>query len=492
MSSTKVIVGREEEQASLAQFFNSPRAEFLAVYGRHRVGKTYLIREYFHKKKSCTLFYVTGIFRAPMKRQLKEFTKEIGHVFFHGMELKEKTNWFDTFELLSEAINKQIAKNQKIVLFFDEFPWMATPRSKLLEALEYYWNRYWSLDKRIKLIICGSAASWIIKNIINNKGGLHNRLTHTINLRPLTLCETKEYLKHINFKLNERHVTQIYMTTGGIPYYLSQIHSGNSATQIIEGLGFSKNNFLLREFDNLYASLFTEAESYIELVRTIARKKYGIGQDELIQLIPGASKGGTLVDRLRDLESAGFIMSFKPFHHQKKGIRYRVIDEYSLFYFDWIEPIKEALLAGSLQKGYWENIHKTPTWHNWAGYAFEAICFKHLPQIAKALSLPASAIPFTWHYKPSKTSKEDGAQIDLLFDRNDDAITLCEIKYTELPFVIDKNYAAQLKRKIDVFQKITRTHKQLILVMICANGLKPSMYSEEIVQQVVTLEDLFQ
>lgn len=491
MSAAKKIVGRSKEQKTLEKFFDSNQAEFLAIYGRRRVGKTYLMRNFF-TDKDCFFFQTTGIFGESIETQIKAFTKEIGRTFHKGAELKEKDNWFDTFELLLETLNKQVGGKEKIVLFMDEFPWMATHRSKLLRALEYYWNRHWSHDDRIKLIICGSAASWIMKNIINNKGGLHNRLSKVIHLEPLNLNDTRDFLLNRGIKLNHKHITEIYMVTGGIPYYLSHIDAASSSSKIIEEIAFTKGSFFLKEFENLYASLFEDAAGYIELVRIIAGKRYGVGQEELFEKIGISSKGGTVIKKLKELENAGFIISFIPYQRRKKGIYYKVIDEYTLFYFDWLEPIKETLLVRGLQKGYWQQTQKTPAWHSWAGYAFEAICYKHLAQIGKALSLSPASIPHAWRHTPKKGVNEQGAQIDLLFDRNDHAITICEIKYTEQPFVIDKSYAQKLNQKIEIFKKITKQDKQIFLAFISATGLKKTMYSEEMITHpVVTLNDLF-
>ena len=491
MQKRAIIIGRLHEQGVLDKALKSTKAEFLAVYGRRRVGKTYLIRS-FYKSKPCLLFNSNGIKKAPMKRQLVEFTKEISRVFYSGAALQDVSSWFDAFEQLLKAMEQKEFQSKKIVLFFDEFPWMATPRSKLLEALDFYWNRHFSINSKIKLIICGSSASWIIKNIINNKEGLHNRLTDTLQLEPLNLCETKAFLKYNGVKLNNNHITEIYMATGGIPYYLSHVNAGLSSAQVIQELAFTKNSFFLKEFDNLYSSLFDNAEVYITLVRAIAAKKSGISQEELFQIISAnISKGGTIVDKLKDLENAGFIISFTPYNHQKKGIFYRVIDEYTLFYFSWIEPIKTTLQLKGLRTGYWQKIQQSPVWHNWAGYAFEAICYKHLNQISEALKLSPASIPSSWRNNPKKNSEEEGAQIDLLFERDDNAITVCEIKYTEKPFSIDKTYAAILNRKISVFKRVTRINKHCFLAIISANGLKNTMYSTEMIDSVTTLDDLF-
>jgi uncharacterized protein len=490
VSKKEKVIGRKLEQSVLELVYSSKKPEFLAIYGRRRVGKTFLIRSFF-KKKTCLFFNSTGIHKQPMALQIQQFTKEIGRVFYQGTELKEKKNWFETFELLLEAIQKQTPHEKKIVLFFDEFPWMATHKSHLLQALEFYWNRHLSQDHRIKLIICGSSASWIIRNIVNNKGGLHNRLTRTIHLEPLSLKETKDFLNYLNIKLNLKHISQIYMVTGGVPYYLSYINKAGSSAQIIENMVFVKDSFFIKEFENLYSSLFDDAETYIELIRIIAHARYGLSQEEIFQASEGTTKGGSAVDKLRDLENAGFILSFKPYQHQKKGIYYRVIDEYTLFYFKWIEPIKQTLLTKGIRVGYWQSVQNSPSWHAWAGYSFESVCYKHLSQISESLALSPASIPSAWRYSPTKGSREQGAQIDLLFDRNDDAITICEIKYSAQPFGIDKSYAEKLKQKIEVFRKITRTNKQIFLAMITSNGLKNSIYSEELVTGQVTLDDLF-
>lgn len=483
------IMGREIEKQILTDFLASNRAEFLAIYGRRRIGKTYLVREFF-KNKKVIFFNKTGSKDGGLKEQIGHFTKEIGRVFYSGAGLKQGKNWDETFELLTKAIDT-LPKNKKVILFMDEFPWMATRKSSLLQNLDYYWNQYWSNDKRIKLIICGSSASWIVDKIINNKGGLHNRITSQLLLEPLTLQDTKYFLNGLGVKLNNRQILQIFMLTGGVPYYLNNIKKGLSATQIIEQLAFRKKSLLINEFENLFSSLFNKHDVCIDMIRLISQYQYGIGQKELFKKIGKNIDGKLGLLKLKELEEAGFIKSFKPHFHQKRGIYYKLIDEYTLFYLKWIEPVKNTLLKESLTKGYWEKQHASAKWYNWSGLVFEAICYKHIAQINKALELSPSAIPNTWRYVPKKGMQENGAQIDLLFDRDDDAITLCEIKYTDTPFAIDKQYAKQLQQKIDVFKKITGTKKEIFLVMISASGLKKTMYSEEMISGVVELDDLF-
>lgn len=485
------LIGRTAEQATLQEFYDSPKPEFLVVYGRRRIGKTYLIKQFF-AKKSCYLFATTGIQKGNMADQMDRFVIAIGQIFYQGTALKEQANWFKAFDLLMSAINQLVPKNKKIVIFLDELPWMVTHRSKLLTVIEYFWNQYWSSDPRIKLIICGSSASWIIRKIINNKGGLHNRITTKIQLAPFSLQESKIFLASNGVKLNNKQVTQLYMVTGGIPYYLAPARKGQSATQIIEQLAFSHNSVLFTEFDNLFASLFDNAESYIDLLRMIAACRYGIGQEEIIKRSKDISRGGSATNKLAELEDAGFIISFIPHFNKKRGIYYRILDEYTTFYLKWIEPVRRTLQKNSLASGYWEDMQNSPSWRSWSGFAFESICYKHLPQIRRALAINPGAVVNAWRYIPKTKIAEDGAQIDLLFDRRDDTITLCEIKYSDKPFAIDKQYAKNLLNKKAIFMRRTGTKKQIFISMIVANGLKNNYYADDLINGVVTLDDLFQ
>lgn len=482
------IIERTNETQILTDFLSSNRPEFLAVYGRRRVGKTYLIKNFF-SSKTCTFLSMTGIKDGSFLEQRSECCKQISQAFYAGINVAIPKTWLGVFELLNKAIIN-VPTNKKIVVFFDEFPWMATPRSRLLQALEYYWNQYWSNNKRVKLIICGSLASWIIKNIIKNTGGLYNRVTYRLELQPLNLKEVKTFLTKKGISLKNDQILSLYRAIGGIPLYLDQVKKGLSAAQLIDSLCFSKNGLLVDEFNELFKSLFLSTNTYIELTREIAKHPYGISKIDLAKNL-NLSHGGGLNERLQELEDAGFIMSFLPYQHQEKGTFFRIIDEYTLFYFRWIEPNLRAINRAFFKQGYWLSQTKTSAYQAWRGYSFESICYKHTFAIIKALEINVSSHPYSWRYIPAKGSLEQGAQIDLLFDRNDESITLCEIKYTDEPFVIDKAYAEQIKRKMAVFQNVTRTKKQLFFAMIVSSGLKKTIYSEELISHTVTLDDLF-
>lgn len=481
------IVGRLKELGILRELLKTSKAELLAIYGRRRVGKTFLVRNFF-ENEPCKFFYCSGLKEGKIADQLDEFSKQIGKTFYNGASIAIREKWLDVFEDLNKAL-EQIPKGKKVVLFFDELPWMATPRSKLLQALDYYWNRYWSHNQRLKLIICGSSASWIINNIINNKGGLYNRVTRTISLEPFSLKEVNLFLSNQGLRLSQNQVLEIYMILGGIPYYLNLLRKSLSIAQNIDELCFQKNGALVREFERLFSSLFDNSETYISLIRVIAKYTYGVGQAQLIKESRAPDGGGTK-RKLKELENAGFIDEFIPLGHQGKGVYYRVIDEFTLFYLKWMEPNLRTILKQSQSGDYWLAKIKSPHWRSWAGLAFESICYKHLAQIQKALNIPAGADVGVWRYAPRKQDYK-GAQIDLLIDRTDKAVTICEIRFNEQPFSIDKDYAYNLINKIETYKKLTKTTKQLFLAMIVASGLKPSMYSEEIVHNVVTLEDFF-
>lgn len=483
------IIGRIQEKRVLQRIFDSRHSEFLAIYGRRRVGKTYLIKQFF-SNKSCYYFQITGVKNGSMKEQLHEFIRTVEKTFYQkGTTLKEPSTWMQAFEILTGAI-EEYSNKQKVILFFDELPWLATKRSRFLQALDYYWNTKWSDNPHIRLIVCGSAASWIIKNIVNNRGGLHNRITAKIRLDPFSLNESKDFLKYCEINLSEKQVLTLYMVMGGIPHYLKQTERGLSATQNIDKLCFTKDGILFDEYKNLIPSLFNEAEVYDSLIRLIGKHRYGIERSDLLKKSKLQS-GGRFNLRLMELEEAGFIISFKPHGHVRRGHYYRIIDEYTLFYLNWIEPIRQSIRKQKKSRGYWEAYSKLPSWTSWSGYAFESVCYKHTDNIRVALKIPVTAEEGTWRYVPRKNSAEQGAQIDLLFDRRDGVITICEIKYSDYPFEIDKAYATMLRTKLDVYREQTHTDKQLFLSMVASSGIKKTIYSRELVSSESSLADLF-
>jgi uncharacterized protein len=459
------------------------------------VGKTYLIRNFFQPKGFYLEF--TGIKDGAKREHLARFTETLVKKFYpvqfsknYKILFKSPTTWYAAFELLSSELEK-LPKNKKFTLFFDELPWMATKKSGLIQALDYFWNTRWSQWRQLKLIVCGSAASWMLDHLINAKGGLHNRLTQTLKLKPFDLLQTKKFLTSRNIHLNSTHILDLYMMMGGIPHYLEQIKKSKSVIQNIDSICFQQDGILYQEFFRLYPALFDNPELSIRIMRVIARRHDGISKEKLVQEMRKTS-GGRFDKRLEELEVSSFIQGFVPYGHKKRDQFYRVIDEYTLFYLKWIAEFAEQRVLTFKNKSYWGNISNTPTWYNWAGYAFENVCLKHIDNIIEALGL--SHIPCkigSWRHIPKKKSADPGTQIDLLFDRADNNITLCEIKYSHKPFIIDKTYAQNLKNKIETFERYFPTHKQINLALITPVGLKRNIWSEELISQDINLGDLF-
>lgn len=487
----KNIIGRKEDLETLKDLRNAKTANFVAVYGRRRIGKTFLIREYFCDKG--IFLEVTGVKKLAASKQLANFSRALSKAFLNNLQLQSPVSWHDAFELLTQQI-KAVRRDKKVIIFLDELPWLASKKSDLLPALDYYWNREWSRIPNLILIVCGSAASWMLDHIVNAKGGLHKRVTKHIALGPFNLRETEEFLKKSQkINLKRKQIIDLYMATGGIPFYLKEAKKGYSASQIIDSLCFQKNGILLNEFENIFRALFDKADVNIDIIRAIAKSGNLISREELIKELKIQSGSG-LNRRLKELEASHFIQCFVPLGKKVRDRFYRITDEYSLFYLKWLDPL---LRSGTFkgQNGYWQKINNTPAKSTWAGYAFESICFKHIEHIRRALEIQGHYQSGSWKYASRKRG-DKGAQIDLLFDRDDGTITLCEIKYCDKHFTIEKAYAQALDKKKEVFSmnypsSRQPTGKQIFLAMLTPLGVKKNMYSEDLVHNEVTLDDLF-
>jgi uncharacterized protein len=381
-------------------------------------------------------------------------------------------------------ISYAAGKKSRTIVFFDEFPWINTPRSGFLQAFENFWNSWASKESNLVVVICGSAASWMIKKVINNRGGLHNRVTRRIRLLPFTVSETAEFLKYKKVKLDQYQVLQLYMAMGGVPQYLKELEPGESAAQVIDRLCFTKDGLLVDEFRNLYYSLFESAENHIDIVRALAKRGKGLNRNQIIEACK-LSSGGYTTQLLDELTESGFITPYIPFGKTSKDALYKLTDEYSLFYLKFIEGSKAT------GEGTWLKFQSGSGWKAWSGNAFESICMKHIPQIKKALGIDGVyAEVSVWRHQP-KNEAEKGAQIDLLIDRNDHCINVCEIKFSVNDFEITKAYARELDSKLKVFQQKTKTRKTLFLTMITTCGVSNTSGYPGLVQKEVTAQALF-
>jgi uncharacterized protein len=475
MPQNNKISGRTKELQLMQRLVDSKKAEFLAVYGRRRVGKTFLIREFFNNQFT---FYATGLANANTATQLNSFT-----IFFNqsfNTSHPAFPNWVEAFQQLVIALKKQKGKR---IIFLDELPWFDTKKSDFITGLELFWNSWASAQPDVKLVVCGSAASWIINTLINNKGGLHNRLTARIKLAPFTLQETEAFLQAKNIVLSRYQIIQLYMAIGGIPYYLDAVQPGLSTAQNIQQLCFEKEGLLHSEFPFIFSSLFTNGKKHDYIIRHL----YQLGGSATREAIVAATKlstGGDVSLKLKELEESGFISSYIPFGKNAAKKIYAISDFYTLFYLKFIEPHTKGTTHN------WLNRIDDPAVTAWSGFAFEQVCFMHIDQIKNALKIGGiSSSASVWQHKA--TAKSKGGQIDLLIDRKDRVINLCEIKFSINEFTITKSYDKSLRDKVSAFKENTQTKKALFLTMITTYGLVPNEYSRSLVQNEITMDDLF-
>lgn len=466
------LIGREKEIKALKRYANSRKSEFIAIYGRRRVGKTYLVREVF---KGQFAFQTTGLDNVGMKDQLSQFHAGLVKYSNKTVEFKPAKNWFQAFNQLIELLEQQ-SKTEKKVIFLDELPWLDSPRSKFLSGLEYFWNSWASARRDILLIVCGSAASWMIKNLLNNKGGLHNRITGRIRLEPFNLAETKAFLQYNETTFDSYSTVLLYMVFGGIPFYLDMIQEGRSADQNINALCFERNAPLRDEFKNLYASLFNRSERHVSVIKALAEKRKGLTRIE-IATNSGISNGGGLTRILEELEESSFIRKYQSLGNKQKNPLYQLIDLYSLFFLNFIQDSSKD------DEYFWINSIDSSSYRNWSGYAFEMVCLHHVQQIKTALGISGVQTKVaSWHNKQ--------AQIDLVIDRKDQVINLCEMKFSIHPYTIDKKYADNLRNKIGQFKSSTNTPKSIFLTLVTTHGLVKNKHSY-LVQNDISMEDLF-
>ena len=468
------IAGRIQEQEIMHQLLRSDRSEFLALYGRRRIGKTFLVRNVYEYDLA---FQMTGMPDVPVRQQLANFASALRSADPDSLGENMPADWFNAFELLRRFLEKN--ERDKKVVFFDELPWIDTPHSNFLSALEHFWNAWASARTDIILVVCGSAASWMINKLINNKGGLHNRVTKRIRLQPFTLQETETFFQHKNIELDRYQIIQLYMAMGGIPFYLNEIQPGRSAFQEIDRLCFSPGGILVNEYPNLYRSLFNTAERHMAIVETLAENSRGMTRATIISS-GGLSNGGNTTKALLELEESGFITRVHPFEKKIKDAVYRLSDQYSLFYLKFMKDKK------SFGQGAWLSRIDSPAWRAWSGLAFENICFMHIENIKKALGIGGVYTEISaW------SNAEKGVQIDLLIDRRDHVISICEIKFSKDPYVITKSYRQELEKKVSAFRTTARTRKTIFFTMLTPFGMEENKYSIGFVQNSVTMEELF-
>lgn len=471
-----MFIGRKKELQLLHEIQNDDSSHFLAIYGRRRVGKTFLIREAFDYRFA---FQHAGLSDGGMKGQIFAFVSSLKDA---GYEVKKQPkNWLEAFEYLKDLIRKSSEK--KKIIFIDELSWMDTPKCDLMVALENFWNGFASARKDIVLIVCASATSWMLSKVVHNKGGLYNRLTEQIHLRTFCLGECEEYVKNSGLAFNRNQILQYYMIFGGVPYYWGFLKKGLSLSQNIDRILFEKDAPLRDEFKYLYASVFKKPENYVKIIEALGTKKVGMTREEIINAAK-ISNSGDLTTKLEELESCGFIRKYYAFGMKKKNAIYQLMDCFTLFYFKFLK-------SQPTDEHFWTNQINTPLVNTWMGLAFERVCMEHIEQIKVKLGISGVLTEVnSWYCKADLDNGVFGSQIDMLIVRKDQVINLCEMKYSQSEYTITEKVDRNIRNKISDLITISGTKYAIYPTIITTYGLVENSYSQE-VQSVVTMDDLF-
>lgn len=474
MKRNEIIIGRDREKEMLKNCMESGRPEFIAVYGRRRIGKTFLIKQYFKNKFD---FYMTGVVGSTMPEMLEYFNVQLQQ--YSGREWPLATTWIKAFRQLQEYLSS--LRKRQIVVFIDELPWLDTPRSKFFRALDLFWNGWGDSQTNLKFIVCGSATTWMTNKLLGDKGGLHNRVTRQIYLTPFNLYETEKILQSNGISWSRHQIAECYMVVGGTPYYLSKMDKAQSLAQNIDRLFFHNAGELRNEYDFLFRSLFKDSTIYRRVVEVLASKSMGMTREDIASSLD-VSAGGTLTEVMENLIKCDFVREYNAFGNKRKGKLYQLTDLFTLFY---IKQVKDA----KTQDGdYWRTRIDSPSHRAWAGYAFEQVCLHHIPQIKMALGISGVATQVS-----SWRGVEDGkmtGQIDLIIDRRDETINLCEMKYSLREYDITPVYLNKLIERMEDFRESTNTKKALHLTFVTINGVKHNT-QWGMIQNEVTADQLF-
>lgn len=469
-------IGRKRETEQLELAMSSKRSELVVLFGRRRIGKTFLVRSYFN---DTFTFRFVGAHNKPRKVQLANFRDSLQRMT--GKEIGELKDWKEAFNQLALALEQSDDKRK--VIFFDELPWADVQGGGLTNELEYFWANWVETRDDIVMIVCGSASTWMKEKLLKNRGSLHNRVTRKIYLRPFYLSECKEYLNEHNIGWDDFQIMQFYMVFGGVPYYLSLLRSNLSLVENIDALLFATDGLLHDEFQELYHALFSNAESYITIVSKLAESLQGFTRSE-IEKATGIS-GGTLTRILQNLELCDFITSYNQFGNSTKMCIYKMADFFTMFHFRFMKDNR------SRDEHYWQHHFMDRSVQSWQGLAFEQLCMRHINQINHGLGISGIATETSsWRYVAPPDSGRKGAQIDLVIKRVDRVIHLCEMKFTDQPYTITAEYEARMKERQQLFREVTGVRQSVVLTMVTPMGITPGKHTGNI-HSSISANELF-
>lgn len=476
------MVGRKHELEELNRLYDSGKAELVAIYGRRRIGKTYLVDMAFQNRIT---FRHAGL--SPVEEKGGLMKEQLQHFYFslqlHGMEKSHRPeSWLEAFFMLEKLLQEK-DNGERQVIFLDELPWLDTPRSGFITAFEGFWNGWACHRPNVMVVVCGSANSWILDRLINNHGGLYDRVTYEIKLSPFTLRECREYLESRSVILSDYDITQSYMILGGVPFYLGYFERGQSLAQTVDRLFFRKNAKLKNEYDRLFESGFSNPDDMKTLVSFLARRNAGYTRKEIIEGL-GITDSGHLSKNLKALIASDFIVEYVPFGMGKKDIHYAVSDPFCRFCLKFVNE------RDSLDEAFWQQNATSPAISSWRGFAFENVCFNHIDRIKQALGISGVITRQSAWSKRAEEKDDTGAQIDMIIDRRDNVVNMCEMKFTSSDFTVDKSYHSTLVNRQNLLSTIIPRKSVIHSTLITTYGLTYNEYSGDFVN-VLTLKDLF-
>ncbi len=470
------IIARTHEIETLERKYRSGKSEMVIVYGRRRIGKTFLVNNVFSDRFTFTF---VGARKQKQEKQLQRFAMQL-KLFSDSPYAPALNSWEEAFIELRTLIERKPSDERKVI-FFDEMPWIDTPKSSFVETLEYFWNAWAAQRNDIMLIACGSATSWMVNKLVKNQGGLHNRITEQIYLRPFRLGECEEYL-HENGCMWDRYtILQCHMVMGGVPYYMNLLNPEQSLAQNIDRLFFAKNAPMREEFEELFNALFNQADKYITVVKALTRSREGLLRSEIMEKTK--MSGGSLTKIMENLERCDFIETYARYKSSVRNTLYRINDPYTLFYFKFLHN------KNTKDEHWWTNNMHSHSVESWQGFSFETICMIHLEQIKRKLGISGISTT-TSSWRKLGNDEDKGTQIDLVIDRADRIINLCEMKFSEGPYTITMDYEYKLRNRMTIFREETKTYKSLVTTLVTTYGVLRGIHSG-IVQSEVVMDDLF-
>ena len=473
----EAIIGRKAEIKRLTAAVDSPRSEFIALYGRRRVGKTFLINQVFRNQ---FIFKMTGVIEGTLKDQFTAFADAMSD---YGYDIPEMPkDWMSAFIMLKNALKQKVNSGERCIIFIDELPAMDAEGANVASAVGYFWNNWASQFDNIVFIICGSATSWMITNVIDSKGGLHDRITVEMPIHPFTLKEVESYLESQRFIWNRQIILQAYMIFGGIPYYLSLLDREESLVQNVDRMFFSQDMQMRREFRRLFNTLYKNPDRYIDVIKALSKSREGLTRGELAKELKCANNGH-LGKQLEDLVFCDLIRKnvVREKEIKSKDSIYQICDFFSLFYMAFIDKAE-------VEMQYWAHHINTPEINSWMGLTFERICMAHIQQIKHALHIDTiSTISYSWRSKTSTPA----AQIDIIIERADKIVNICEVKYSQDEYNLNKEEYDKICKRKNVFIQETGLRHAPWITMITTEGVAQGKYSE-MIQSQVRLDELFE